>query len=120
MRRWDIVEVETSSVTRPLSSKSRFVGAISSAVKAAIVLGVITGSSAAVLSAAKPSDVASCSTRLVIHAPAEPAKTKRPGPALTDSDTQLGMSSNKLARRLEAFFQPALDEESFEDDYTFA
>lgn len=115
---WDIIDKLEPSVqiTEQKKNKPATSGSACSVVRIALVLTVAVASSGSgkflkqsvafnnPIHLQKKASKSVSSSRGVAHA----------------TDTQRGQSSAKLARSFPAFFQPAAEEDDYEDDYSFA
>ena len=121
MRVWDIADrvFPGLQITHVPPKQARFRGIVSSAGKVAFSLGLVVASSG-VFTATGQDYASGFSTKVQIV-------TVRPGSLrpsaekliLSSTDTQFGQSTLKLSQSFTAYFQPALEEDKYEDDYSF-
>ncbi len=123
MSTWDIVDVlETDDdiiTTRP--KPSAFRALITSAAQVAFVVTLAMGSTThftvqkSEQASTQGAHVQFADSSQFVLSPAPPLRRR----IVTESDTQFGQSTVKLAQLFETYFTPA-EEEPFEDDYSFS
>lgn len=121
MRTWDIVDKldPTLQITVRKRNPSPAIGAVTSAVKTVLVLTValaVAGGSKFI----QQQKVAACSGPIYSKKASQSVSSANVRGAARETDTQHGQSSAKLARSVPVFFQPASDEDEYDDDYSFA
>lgn len=125
MKAWDIIDQlhPGLQITEPTRNPGRLVGGLCSAARVAIVVGVAVVSSGIVrMNQAIPVGTTGTAIRFASPRSEESSVTQsgvKRG-VITSTDTQLGLSSTKLATRFAAYFQQASDEDEYEDEYRFA
>jgi hypothetical protein len=121
MTTWDIVDKLDPSLQITVQKKNgfRLVGSVSSAVRTVLVLSVAVAASRGP-QCIKQSGSAACGTAMHFKKANQSVSSSAPRGVARGTDTQHGQSSSKLARSLSTFFQPALSEDEYEDDYSFA
>ena len=123
MRKWDIVSViePEFEVTQAKKDRAPIRGIITSAVKAAFVIGVAVASASHFsIKATPPANTLSAHVKFVDARPFTEAAS--PGARVripSQVDTQYGQSTSKLAQLFETYFVPAPDEEPYQDEYSF-
>lgn len=123
MRKWDIVNVLEPEVeiTQSKQNRAAIQSLVTSAVKAAFVIGVAVASSAhftikTVEHFATPAaHVGFVNSAPFIRTAAPKAQVR----ISSNADTQFGQSTSKLAQLFQAYFVQAPDEETYEDEYSF-
>lgn len=121
MRTWDIVDKLDPNVqiTVETKNKARVSGSVSSAVKTVLLL------TAALVASSGPNRIQqqgmpACNSYVHLKKGSQSVSAEARRRVARGTDTQQGQSSSKLARSLSTFFQPAQDEEDYDDDYSFA
>lgn len=124
MRKWDIVNViePEFEVTHARKNRAPIQGIITSAVRAAFVIGVaVASSSQFTIKSRQPASTLAGHVKFVDSrrfAPVAP-----PGARVriaSDADAQYGQSTSRLAQLFETYFVQAPEEEQYEDDYSFS
>lgn len=124
MRKWDIVNVLEPEVeiTQSKQNRAAIQSLVTSAVKAAFVIGVAVASSAhfkmkpVEYFATPTANVGFVNSAPLIQAAAPKAQVR----ISSNADTQFGQSTSKLAQLFQAYFVQAPDEEAYDDDYSFS
>lgn len=124
MRKWDIVNVVEPEfeVTQARKGRAPMQGIITSAVKAAFVIGVAVASSSQFsIERQQPASTLAAQVRFVDSRPFAPVAPPNLRVRIsTEADTQYGQSTSRLAQLFETYFIQAPDEEQYEDDYSFS
>lgn len=124
MRKWDIVNVVEPGefeVTQTKRDRVPMHGIITSAVKAAFVIGVaVASSSQFTIKTVRPASTVAATVRFVDSRPFAPAAPPGArGRISAEVDTQFGQSTSKLAQLFETYFVRTSDEEPYDEDYSF-
>lgn len=124
MRTWDIIDKVDPGVeiTATESNPPRFKGSVSSAVRVALSVAFVVGT-AGLFSFVGADSAAKLKTRVEVLSFQKPRSSfvehSRTHLSALPTDTQFGQSTVKLSKSFTSYFQPAPDEESYEDDYFF-
>lgn len=127
-RKWDITEVvETACITEPnaevstRSRVSRVAGALATSVCAVTLMVGPCASAATQTAVPERYAYASVSERVsvAVERSAPNPRTSRRASGMRDTDTQVGMSTNRLAAAVSGFFQPAREESAHGSGYDF-
>jgi hypothetical protein len=118
-RTWDIVDNYEPTVQFTVIKKHppKLTGCVSSAMQSALLLTVVFGSSNDLMVIKSHKVTAGISVHQKKGSQSISSVVRG---VVSDTDTQVGQSSVKLARSFSAFFQPASDEDEYDDDYSFA
>lgn len=124
MRTWDIVDVfeANDNVVSTRPHQSAFRSLITSAAQVAFVVTLAVASTSpfmvqrAELASTPGAHVRFVDSSQLVQRSA-PSTTPR---VVSESDTQFGQSTVKLAQLFETYFVPTEAEEPFEDDYSFS
>lgn len=124
MRVWDIVdEVHPGvQITTVHTKPPRFTGSITSSIRVAVAVVFVVASSAN-FNVARPEFTTgpTAQVRVVLDRP--PVRTalsrSQHQRVVAATDTQFGQSTLKLSQAFAAYFQPAPNEDDYEDDYSF-
>ena len=124
MSTWDIVDVvEThDDVVSTKPRPSAFRALITSAAQVAFVVTLAVGSTSSfIIQKSELAPTLAGRVKLwgsseVVQSPAPPLRYL----IVSESDTQFGQSTVKLAQLFETYFAPAEGEEPFEDDYSYS
>jgi hypothetical protein len=125
MKTWDIIDQlhPGLQITEPLRNPGRLVGGLCSAARVAIVVGIAVASSG-IVRMHEGTPVGTTGVAIRFTSPRQPGSSVTQSGVkrgvITSTDTQLGLSSTKLATRFAAYFQQASDEDEYEDEYRFA
>lgn len=124
MRKWDIVNVVEPEfeITRARKDRAPIQGIITSAVKAAFVIGVAVASAGQfTITARQPASTLAAHVSFVDARPFAPAAPPNARARIvSEADTQFGQSTAKLSQLFATYFIQAPDEEPYEDDYSFS
>jgi hypothetical protein len=121
MRTWDIIDNLEPNVQITVQKKNpaTLVGSISSAVRTALIVTVAFASCSGA-KFVRRSEIAAFGIPVQVKKASQSVSSAVVRGVVRDTDTQFGQSSSKLARAFPAFFQPASDEDEYDDDYSFA
>jgi hypothetical protein len=124
MRTWDIVDVleSNSDVVSTRPNPSAFRALITSAAQVAFVVTLAVASTAQfTLQKSGPASTLGAKVRFADSSQfVQRQDSLLRQRVVSDSDTQFGQSTVKLAQLFETYFAPAGNEEPFEDDYSFS
>jgi hypothetical protein len=124
MRQWDITSVteSDSEITQPKKTRAVIRAVVTSAVKAAFIIGIAVASSTQFT--IKNTEHAASSPAHIRIVDREPVPLRVPTKvrikSVSAADTQLGQSTAKLAQVFEAYFVQSPDEEAYDDEYSFS
>lgn len=124
MRAWDIVDevYPGVSITTVQAKSVRFVGRATSAIRVAIAVAAVVATSAS-FNTTRTASAVKQTTRVQVIGDRRPPRPvllrSRRQRVASITDTQLGQSTFRLSRVFTTYFQPALNEDTYEDDYSF-